>query len=74
VCLTVFVQSNVLFRNIVGWTEKYCLFYLYCETCDFWLQINPTQLPFTVCGPVQTPPIKGYDSPDGEYVDISKKW
>lgn len=38
------------------------------------IQINPTQLPFTVCGPVQTPPIKGYDSPDGEYIDISKKW
>ncbi|XP_059053328.1 large ribosomal subunit protein mL40 [Achroia grisella] len=31
-------------------------------------------LPFSVSGPVDTPPIKGYDSPDGEYIDISKKW
>jgi large subunit ribosomal protein L40 len=40
----------------------------------FWLQINPAQLPFTVRGPVKTPPIKGYDSPDGEYTNVSKKW
>lgn len=38
------------------------------------IQINPTLLPFTVRGPVKTPPIKGYDSPDGEYTDVSKKW
>ncbi|PNF35846.1 hypothetical protein B7P43_G09401 [Cryptotermes secundus] len=37
------------------------------------IQINPTLLPFTVRGPVKTPPIKGYDSPDGEYTDVSKK-
>lgn len=62
------------FMNFMRWIVKYCLFYSYCETCDFWLQINPIQFPFTVCGPVRTPPIKGYDSPDGEYIDISKKW
>ncbi|XP_069681724.1 large ribosomal subunit protein mL40 [Periplaneta americana] len=38
------------------------------------IQINPLQLPFTVRGPVRTPPIKDYDSPDGEYTDVSKKW
>ncbi|XP_021923104.1 39S ribosomal protein L40, mitochondrial isoform X2 [Zootermopsis nevadensis] len=38
------------------------------------IQINPTQIPFIVRGPVQTPPIKGYDSPDGEFTDVSKKW
>ncbi|XP_061721915.1 large ribosomal subunit protein mL40 [Cydia pomonella] len=31
-------------------------------------------IPYSVKGPVATPPIKGYDSPDGEYVDVSKKW
>jgi len=31
-------------------------------------------LPFTCKGPVATPPIKNYDSPDGEYIDKSKKW
>ncbi|PSN33246.1 39S ribosomal protein L40 [Blattella germanica] len=38
------------------------------------IQINPLQLPFITHGPVYTPPIKDYDSPDGEYSDISKKW
>lgn len=31
-------------------------------------------LPYQVKGPVATPPIKNYESPDGEYVDISNKW
>ncbi|XP_052756587.1 39S ribosomal protein L40, mitochondrial isoform X2 [Galleria mellonella] len=31
-------------------------------------------VPFSTSGPVATPPIKGYDTPDGEYIDISKKW
>ncbi|XP_072929772.1 large ribosomal subunit protein mL40 [Epargyreus clarus] len=31
-------------------------------------------IPYTITGPVATPPIKNYDSPDGEYIDISKKW
>jgi Mitochondrial ribosomal protein L28. len=38
------------------------------------LQINPLQIPFTLKGPVRTPLIKDYDSPDGEYIDVSKKW
>ncbi|KAM3960553.1 mitochondrial ribosomal protein L40 [Aphomia sociella] len=31
-------------------------------------------IPYSTSGPVATPPIKGYDSPDGEYIDVSKKW
>ncbi|XP_068619244.1 large ribosomal subunit protein mL40 [Battus philenor] len=31
-------------------------------------------IPYSVSGPVATPPIKNYDTPDGEYVDVSKKW
>lgn len=31
-------------------------------------------LPFVAQGPVSTPPIENYESPDGEYLDISKKW
>ncbi|XP_063221806.1 large ribosomal subunit protein mL40 [Bacillus rossius redtenbacheri] len=38
------------------------------------IQIDPSLIPFKAKGPVRTPPIKGYDSPDGEYVDVSKKW
>ncbi|KAF6198325.1 hypothetical protein GE061_008073 [Apolygus lucorum] len=31
-------------------------------------------MPFKVDGPVETPPIQKYDSPDGEFIDASKKW
>ncbi|KAL4717911.1 hypothetical protein ACJJTC_001329 [Scirpophaga incertulas] len=31
-------------------------------------------IPFTINGPVATPPIKNYESPDGDYIDVSKKW
>ncbi|XP_055615711.1 39S ribosomal protein L40, mitochondrial [Toxorhynchites rutilus septentrionalis] len=31
-------------------------------------------VPLKVEGPVATPPIDGYDMPDGEYIDVSKKW
>uniref|UniRef100_A0A1B6JCZ3 Large ribosomal subunit protein mL40 n=1 Tax=Homalodisca liturata TaxID=320908 RepID=A0A1B6JCZ3_9HEMI len=38
------------------------------------IQIDHALLPFVVQGPVVTPPIPDYESPDGEYVDITKKW
>ncbi|XP_055381067.1 39S ribosomal protein L40, mitochondrial [Condylostylus longicornis] len=31
-------------------------------------------VPFSFTGPVATPPIDNYDSPDGEYIDVTKKW
>ncbi|CAH2045141.1 unnamed protein product, partial [Iphiclides podalirius] len=31
-------------------------------------------IPYSISGPVATPPIKNYDSPDGEYIDVTKKW
>lgn len=37
-------------------------------------QPDPQLIPFTAKGPVETPVIENYDSPDGEYLDISKKW
>uniref|UniRef100_A0A1B6DHD1 Large ribosomal subunit protein mL40 n=1 Tax=Clastoptera arizonana TaxID=38151 RepID=A0A1B6DHD1_9HEMI len=38
------------------------------------IQVDPDFLPFIVKGPVENPPSKTYDPPDGEYIDISKKW
>jgi large subunit ribosomal protein L40 len=43
-------------------------------TFSLLFQIDPNLVPFTVTGPVHTPPIKGYDAPDGDYVDVSKNW
>lgn len=38
------------------------------------VQPDATLLPFKAKMVVATPPITSYESPDGEYVDISKKW
>lgn len=31
-------------------------------------------MPYKIEGPVETPPIENYQSPDGDYNDVSKKW
>jgi predicted membrane-bound dolichyl-phosphate-mannose-protein mannosyltransferase len=82
---TLLVFAGSTWMNKITNIKTFCYINLYISVnvwyfnvCDsylwFLLQINPTQLPFTVRGPVKTPPIKGYDSPDGEYSDVSKKW
>lgn len=38
------------------------------------IQLDTNLVPFHVEGPTATPPIDKYDSPDGEYTNISKKW
>lgn len=38
------------------------------------VQPDLTMLPFKGKMVFATPPIKDYERPDGEYVDISKKW
>ncbi|XP_045122033.1 39S ribosomal protein L40, mitochondrial-like isoform X2 [Portunus trituberculatus] len=47
------------------------------ESEDLWLeaiQVDHVLLPFKAKGPVATSPIKDYDTPDGEYYNITKKW
>ncbi|KAG0710380.1 39S ribosomal protein L40, mitochondrial [Chionoecetes opilio] len=47
------------------------------ESEELWLeaiQVDPVLLPFKAKGPVTSPPIKGYDAPDGEYHNITRKW
>lgn len=38
------------------------------------IELDESFLPYKLTGPVETPPIDNYQSPDGEYIDISKKW
>uniref|UniRef100_A0AC34F5M7 Large ribosomal subunit protein mL40 n=1 Tax=Panagrolaimus sp. ES5 TaxID=591445 RepID=A0AC34F5M7_9BILA len=38
------------------------------------IQLDQNLLPLHIKGPSLTPPIKGYVSPDGEYVDTTKSW
>lgn len=38
------------------------------------IAIDESFLPYQLTGPVETPPIKDYQSPDGEYINVSKKW
>ncbi|XP_065081551.1 large ribosomal subunit protein mL40 [Ochlerotatus camptorhynchus] len=38
------------------------------------VQVDEGLVPFQAVGPVVTPPIEGYEMPDGEYLDVSKKF
>ncbi|RZC35266.1 39S ribosomal protein L40, mitochondrial, partial [Asbolus verrucosus] len=38
------------------------------------MQVDCRLLPYKTEGPLETPPIESYESPDGDYVDVSKKW
>lgn len=38
------------------------------------IQPDMELVPFKAVGPVSTPPIENYDMPDGEYLNVSKKW
>lgn len=38
------------------------------------IQPDEKLVPFKTKGPVSTPPIKDYDSPDGDYLVEIKKW
>lgn len=38
------------------------------------IQVDQNLINFKAIGPVHSPPIKNYESPDGDYSDISKKW
>ena len=38
------------------------------------IELDDSILPYNTIGPVHTPPINNYDSPDGEYIDITYKY
>ncbi|XP_055348667.1 39S ribosomal protein L40, mitochondrial-like [Paramacrobiotus metropolitanus] len=38
------------------------------------VQLDNMSLPITLKGPVNTPPIPGYISPDGDYLNTTRKW
>ncbi|KPJ18278.1 39S ribosomal protein L40, mitochondrial [Papilio machaon] len=62
--------------RIMG-AQKRALDMLYEESEDLYNEAVMPDLkliPYSIKGPVATPPIKNYDSPDGEYIDVSKKW
>lgn len=41
-----------------------------------WCNFQPDfqLLPFVSDGPCRTPPIENYEAPDGDYLDVSRKW
>lgn len=38
------------------------------------VEFDDSYLPYNAMGPVHTPPISNYDSPDGEYIDTTTKY
>ncbi|KAL0269671.1 UNVERIFIED_CONTAM: hypothetical protein PYX00_007321 [Menopon gallinae] len=64
------IQERVL-------SQKTALEELKKESMELYLaaiKIDTNLIPFTYKGPSMTPPIKGYRSPDGEYLDKSINW
>uniref|UniRef100_A0A336M717 Large ribosomal subunit protein mL40 n=1 Tax=Culicoides sonorensis TaxID=179676 RepID=A0A336M717_CULSO len=70
------VQDVQLMDQLVQAQQK-ALNELRLESEDLYqeaIQPDISFVPFFAKAPVATPPIENYDSPDGEYVDVSKKW
>jgi len=38
------------------------------------LLIDRDLIPHTAQGPTETPPIENYRCPDGDYIDVTRKW
>ncbi|KAJ2953410.1 hypothetical protein O0L34_g1000 [Tuta absoluta] len=69
--------ANVAQIDRIMAAQRRALDRLYEESEDLYNEaIMPdlSLIPYSITGTVATPPIKGYDSPDGEYIDITKKW
>ncbi|KAJ0173544.1 hypothetical protein K1T71_010693 [Dendrolimus kikuchii] len=65
-------MANVAQIDRIMAAQRRALDRLYEESEDLYNEaVMPdlSILPYTIMGPVATPPIKNYDSPDGEYID-----
>jgi large subunit ribosomal protein L40 len=38
------------------------------------IKIDRDLIPYVAQGPTETPPIENYRCPDGDYIDVSRKW
>ncbi|XP_041969686.1 39S ribosomal protein L40, mitochondrial [Aricia agestis] len=69
--------SNVAQVDRIMAAQRRALDMLYEESEDLYneaLMPDLSLIPYTIMGTYATPPIKNYDSPDGEYQDVSKEW
>ncbi|KAJ8924485.1 hypothetical protein NQ315_007282 [Exocentrus adspersus] len=69
--------ADVQMLDRVSFAEQKALDELRKESEELYQQaIQPDFyfIPFSCQGPVETLPIENYDVPDGDYVDVSKKW
>jgi len=70
------VQHVQMFRRIMDSRER-ALEELRAESYQLYCQAiaeDPTLVQFEHRGPPLTPPIAGYDSPDGDYIDTTRTW
>ncbi|XP_032521615.2 large ribosomal subunit protein mL40 [Danaus plexippus] len=70
-------MANVAQIDRIMASQRRALDKLYEESEDLYNEaIMPdlSLVPYSISGPYSTPPIKNYESPDGEYTDISKNW
>ncbi|VVD04652.1 unnamed protein product [Leptidea sinapis] len=70
-------MNNIAQIDRIMAAQKRALEKLYEESEDLYYEaIMPdlALIPYSIDGTYETPPINNYDSPDGEYIDVSKKW
>ncbi|CAH2245086.1 39S ribosomal protein L40, mitochondrial [Pararge aegeria] len=70
-------MANVAQIDRIMAAQKRALDMLYEESEELYneaIMPDVQLIPCSFTGTYATPPIKNYESPDGEYIDVSKKW
>ncbi|KAK9893109.1 hypothetical protein WA026_023829 [Henosepilachna vigintioctopunctata] len=69
--------KDIKMLDRIMFSQQKALDQLRLESEEFYQEAIQTDfhlIPFSSQGPVQTPAIDNYEPPDGDYLDISKKW
>ncbi|XP_012538009.1 39S ribosomal protein L40, mitochondrial isoform X2 [Monomorium pharaonis] len=69
--------ANIQAIDSIFYSQQRALDELRAESEELYqeaIQMDFELLPYMAKGPLKTPPIKNYDSPDGEYINLTKKF
>ena len=71
--LTLNIGQFFIFYNCVL-LFNFTMVLVVVDKFNMFFQPDPSVLPHSWRGPLNTPPIKGYEAPDGEYKDTTKDY
>ncbi|XP_072749738.1 large ribosomal subunit protein mL40 [Anoplolepis gracilipes] len=69
--------ADIQLINSILYSQQRALDELRTESEELYQEAIQTDLgllPYTAKGPLKTPPIENYDSPDGEYINMTRKY